>query len=83
MSMPNPADLVTWSVTGQTEQTQIAPGGTPVKGVQVFYTTGAGHQGSVFVPYTQYTQANVRNLLNTAAAQMDSIGALTSQTPGS
>lgn len=83
MSMPNPNDVVTWTVTGQNEQTQIDPGGNPVKGVTVFYTTGAGHTGSVFVPYAQYTQANVRNLVNQAAAAMDSIGALTSQTPAS
>lgn len=81
MSMPNPADLVTWQVTGQTEQTQIVQGGAPVRGVQVFYTTGKGHQGSVFVPYVQYNQATVRNLISAAAAQMDSIGALTNNTP--
>lgn len=79
--MPNPQDLVTWTVTGQNEQTQIQPGGQPVKGVTVFFTTGAGHTGSVFVPYSTYNQATVRNLINAAATQMDAIGALTSQTP--
>lgn len=83
MSMPNPQDTVTWQVTGQNEQTQIDPGGNPVKGVTVFYTTGQGHTGSVFVPYAQYNQANVRNLIQAAATQMDSIGALTSQIPAS
>jgi len=82
VSTPNPADLVTWTVTGQNEQTQIAAGGQPVKGVSVYFTTGQGHTGSVFVPYTTYNQATVRNLINAAAAQMDAIGALTSQTQG-
>ena len=78
MSSPNPADLVTWTVTGQNEQTNIQPGGQPVKGMQVFFTTGGGHAGSVFVPYSQYTTANVRNLINPVAAQIDAVGALSS-----
>lgn len=78
MTSPAMIPPTTWTVTGQTEQTQINPAGSPVRGVQVFYTTGAGHQGSVFVPYVQYTQENVRNLVQDAAARMDVIGALQS-----
>jgi len=77
MSMPNPADLTTWKVTGQTEYTQVATTGPPVQGVKVFYTTGQGHSGSVFVPYSQYNQANVRAAINQAAATMDAVGQLT------
>jgi hypothetical protein len=77
MSMPNPADITAWHVTGQNEQTQVEAGGNPVRGVQVYYQTAAGHTGSVFVPYAQYTTDNVRSLIGTAAAQMDAVGMLT------
>ena len=76
MSMPNPSDLTTWTVTGQTEYTQVAATGPPVQGVKVFYTTGAGHSGSVFVPYSQYNTVNVRAAINAAAATMDAVGQL-------
>lgn len=82
MSMPNPGDLTSWSVTNQVEQTQVI-GGSPVKGVSVYYTTGAGHQGSVFVPYSQYTTDKVRAAVQAAAAQMDAIGMLSQGQPGS
>lgn len=76
MSMPNPADLTSWQVTGQTEYTQVNATGPPVNGVKVFYQTGQGHTGSVFVPYSQYNTQNVRSLVSAAAAQMDAIGQL-------
>lgn len=81
MTTPPSGGPVSWQVTGQTEQTQISQGGSPVRGVQVFFTTGQGHEGSVFVPYVQYNPQTVRTLVGTAAAQMDAIGALNSQTP--
>lgn len=71
-------NATTWQVTGQTEQTQVSPAGAPVRGVQVFFTTGNGHQGSVFVPYTTYNTDTVRRLVGQAAANMDSIGQLSS-----
>ena len=77
MSMPSPSDLTTWKVTGQTEYTQVATTGPPVQGVKVFYTTGQGHSGSVFLPNAQYNQQNVRAAINAAAANMDAIGQLT------
>jgi len=80
MSMPAAQDTTTWRVTGQTEQTQIMAGGNPVRGVQVFYTTGAGHTGSVFVPYSQYTTDYVRDQVAAAAAQMDAVGMLSGAT---
>lgn len=83
MTMAKPPAGTTWSVTGQTEQTQIAQGGSPVRGVQVFFTTGAGHQGSVFVPYAQYTLDNVRQMVSAAAAQMDAVGGLAGTVPAS
>lgn len=78
MSMPAASDKTTWSVTGQTEYTQVGATGPPVKGVLVAFTTGRGHSGSVFVPYSQYTAAHVRGVVANAAANMDAVGMLTS-----
>lgn len=78
MSMPNPADMVTWTVTGQTERDQIVPGGPPAKGQQIYFTTGNGQQGSVFIPYTQYANTDyVRGEIAKMAAQLDAVKALT------
>lgn len=76
MSMPNPQDLTTWKVTGQTEYTQVNPTGSPVQGMKVLFQTGQGHPGSIFVPLAQYTPHNVRALINTAAANIDAVGML-------
>jgi len=77
MSMPSQPPPTTWQVTGQTEYTQVAATGPPVQGVKVFYTTGQGHSGSVFVPYSTYSPATVRAAINTAAVTMDQVGQLT------
>ena len=79
MSMPASPPPTTWQVTGQTEYTQVATSGAPVQGVKVFYTTGQGHSGSVFLPSAQYSPANVRQAVNAAAVTMDQVGALTGQ----
>ena len=76
MSMPNPADLTSWQVTGQTEYTQVQSSGPPVNGMKVFYTTGKGHSASVFIPMSQYTPANVRAVISAQAANLDQIGSL-------
>lgn len=78
MSMPNPADLTTYVVTGQTERDQVQAAGPPVRGVMIFYQTAKGNQGSVWVPYSTYNQGPdvVAPLIHTAAARMDQIGAL-------
>ena len=77
MSMP-PADAQpTWRVTGQTERDQVVPGSAPVRGVQIFFQTGLGQQGSIFVPYTEYNTTSVAQRLAAAAAQMDAIKGLT------
>jgi hypothetical protein len=77
MSMPNPSDLTTWKVTGQTERDQIQPGSAPVKGVQIYYQTSKGVTGSIWVPYSQYTTENVRAAIQAAASQMDAVSMLT------
>ena len=52
--------------------------GPPVRGVTIFYTTGKGNQGSVWVPYSTYNQgpAAVLPIIADAAGRMDQIGAL-------
>lgn len=78
MSMPAESGGVSYTVTGQTERDQVQAAGPPVRGVQIFYTTGKGNQGSVWVPYSTYNQgaAAVAPLIAAAAGRMDSIGSL-------
>jgi hypothetical protein len=78
MSMPAPADQTTYAVTGQTEKDEVQPSGPPVKGVTIFYLTGKGNRGSVWVPYSTYNQGPdaVAPRLLDAAARMDQIGSL-------
>lgn len=78
MSMPLPGDQTTFTVTGQTERDQVQSSGPPVRGVTIFYTTGKGNQGSVWVPYSTYNQGPdaVAPLIMTAASRMDQIGAI-------
>lgn len=80
MSMPPGSDVTTYEVTGQTERDQVQAAGPPVKGVTVFYRTGKGFEGSVWVSYGQYNQgpAVVGPLLLAAATRMDQIGSLSS-----
>jgi len=78
MSMQAQPPQSSWKVTGQTEYTQVAATGPPVQGVKIFFTTGAGHSGSVFLPYSQYNTQSAANAVAAAAAQMDAVGALSS-----
>jgi len=78
VSMPPQTTQTTWQVTGQTEYTQVAATGPPVAGVKVFYTTGQGHSGSVFLPNAQYNVGNVRAAVAAAAENMDAVGSLSS-----
>lgn len=77
MSMPPPDATPTWTVTGQTERDQVTPGSAPVRGQQIFFQTRLGQQGSIFVPYTQYTTAYVQQQLAQQAAQLDAVKQLT------
>jgi len=78
MTMNQTPPPTTWQVTGQTEYTQVGQTGPPVAGVKVFFTTGQGHSGSVFLPSAQYNAANVRAAVQAAAVNMDQVGSLTS-----
>lgn len=75
MSETNPAPGG-WNVTGQQEATRVL-NGTAVTGYDVFFTTGQGHSGSVFLPTPMYTVDNVRAAVTTRAQLLDTIGALT------
>lgn len=78
MSMPASSDAVSYTVTGQTERDQVQAAGPPVRGVMIFYLTGKGNQGSVWVPYGTYNQgpAAVAPIIAAAAGRMDQIGSL-------
>lgn len=78
MTMQAQAGNGSWSVTSQAEYTQIQPDGTPVRGYKVYYRTGNGQTGSVFVPPESYNPESVRAMIQAAAANTDAIGALSS-----
>lgn len=68
----------TWSVTRQAaDQVNIEPNGDPVTGVRIFFTTGAGNQGSVFITDAAYHNTNaVKAAIQAQANQMDTVSAL-------
>lgn len=66
----------TWQVTAQ-QQTTALWGTRFVRGVEVQFTTGLGHSGSVFIPQDIYNNTDqAKPLIAAAAAQMDAIGSL-------
>lgn len=68
----------TWSVNRQAaDQIDLATSGDPVSGVRIFFTTGLGQTGSVFVPDTQYHNTGVvKEAIQLQADQMDRIAQL-------
>lgn len=68
-----------WRVTSQlSDQVIITEAGKAVTGVQIFYITGEGNEGSVFIANNHYTTKVVRAALHAAATQIDTIGSLSS-----
>lgn len=67
-----------WQVTGQaTDQVINTQSGQTIVGVQVFFITGEGWEGSVFVPQTIYSnKEKVREMIRHAARQLDEVGGL-------
>lgn len=67
-----------WSVTRQAaDQVSLTNGNDPVTGVRIFFTTGEGNQGSVFIPDSLYHNvAGVRHAIQAQADQMDAVSAL-------
>lgn len=68
-----------WRVTSQlTDQVIITEAGKAVTGVQIFFITGNGNEGSIFVANNHYTPKVVRPALHAAAQQIDTIGQMAS-----
>lgn len=66
-----------WRITAQvTDQIINTQANQTQTGVQVYFSTGVGNQGSVFVPNEQYNQHTVRNMVEAAAHLIDGIGSL-------
>lgn len=76
-------DKVSWSVTGQvTGQIVTTDSGQVVEGVAVYFVTGDGNSGSVFVPQAHYhNTAKVKELIRAEARQIDAIGSLAENFP--
>jgi len=66
-----------YTITRQaTDQYDFSNPGDPVLGTQVYFTTGDGNSGSVFVPQARYGITLVRELVAAAAKELDGIGRL-------
>lgn len=65
-----------WTVTSSTPATNIDSSGRVIKGYQVTFTTGLGHNGTVFVPESQYQPDMVRAAIKAQAVIVDQINTL-------
>jgi hypothetical protein len=68
-----------WTITGQTQGSVVNDSGQVVQGVNVFFRTGNGTSGSVFVPQNLYSVDNVRTMIAQQAATIDAIDNLTAE----
>lgn len=68
-----------WIVTSQlTDQVIVTAAGQAVTGVQIFFITGDGNEGSVFIANNHYTTKVVKEAIRAQAAAIDTIGKLNS-----
>jgi hypothetical protein len=66
-----------WVITGQvTGQAVNNDAGQTIVGSYVYYKTGFGNTGSVFVPDNLLSEAHVRETVAAAAKLLDGIGRL-------
>ena len=66
-----------WKITDQvSDQVQNTRAGATVTGVQIYFVTGDGNDGSVFVMDQHYNAANVRKVVQAKANLIDEVGAL-------
>lgn len=66
-----------WRVTDQvTDQVQNTRAGATVTGVMVYFITGDGNEGSVFIANQHYNAKNVRRAVQSHANLLDEVGAL-------
>lgn len=66
-----------WRITDQvTDQVQNTRAGATVTGVMVYFTTGEGNEGSVFIANQHYNAKHVRSAVQAQANLIDEIGGL-------
>lgn len=70
------AAQTTWKVTSQVPAIWLGGNGQAVNGIEVFFTTGAGHSGSVKLPETAYSVDNARTAIAARAQLLDAVGSL-------
>lgn len=63
-----------WTVTGQvSDQVVLTPAGQAVTGVYVYFTTGEGQSGSVFVEDAHYNAKTVHAMIAAKATLLDEV----------
>lgn len=67
------ADLTGIKIDAQMETVGIGPDQRPTSGYKVMFTTREGVSGSVFVPMSSYSPANVKAAVAAHAAQLDEV----------
>jgi hypothetical protein len=68
-----------WIVTGQDpDQVIVTNAGRPVTGTMIYFATGEGNTGSIFVDDGHYHPKPVHAALSARAALIDEIGQLSS-----
>lgn len=67
----------TWRIDSQSPRTRATATNGIEDGYDVAFTTGEGHNGTVFVPMSRYTPAKVKDAIQEQADLLDSIGSLT------
>lgn len=66
-----------WRVTDQvTDQVQNTRAGAVVVGVQIYFMTGEGNEGSVFISNQHYNAKNVHKAISEQAKLIDEVGRL-------
>lgn len=65
-----------WTITAQVEGSQVIPPGRVINGTTVYFSTGNGDSGSVFVPNDKYSVETVTAMVAARAAQLDAIANL-------
>lgn len=75
MASPNS----TWSVVSQRPTTGQNSHGQYVQGQEVRIRTGMGHEGTVFIPYAEYSADKAQPALASLAARLDAVGSLSNK----
>lgn len=65
-----------WKFQSQSATLGIGPDGKATEGYQVYFVTGSGQQGSVFVVRSLYNPANVAAAIAAHAAELEGVAKL-------